>query len=311
MEKKPEVFLNWCGYSLEFEAVREGQLPYFPGSAIRGAFGHALKRLVCVMRNRTSCRGCPLEISCLYTSIFETRSEENTDETKRYDRLPHPFILKVSFLKNRNFQMGSRIIVGFHLFGNAMSASPFVIRAFEEAGKKGFGSKRLPFKLANIYIEGKKVKWQAGQNYPPYFEQNEPVGKSKILQWQLVTPLRVRSRGKLVDQDKLTPRDIALTLYRRLDLLARNYGKSSLFIDSKSIIENANLIQFSSLDLHWKTLQRYSSRQSSTHSVSGIVGTLGLDFSRTPEWGALLAWAPIVHFGKGTSMGLGRVEEIK
>ena len=73
----------------------------------------------------------------------------------------------------------------------------------------------------------------------------------------------------------------------------------------------AGLLNFTYCDLKWRRLQRYSSRQSATHSVSGLMGAVGLDYSAVPEWGQILAWAPVIHIGKATSMGLGRVELCK
>ncbi len=310
MNKKPELFLRWCGYTLEFSAESDGNLPVFPGSAFRGAFGHALKRLVCVMRHRPCC-GCPLEMSCLYTTIFETRATINSVEAKRYDRPPLPFVLKVSFQSERKFYKGSKLLMGINLYGKSMAASPFILRAIEEAGKYGLGSSRLPFKLENIYIEGKNENWKPGQKYPKHFAMGEPKVSTANIQWRLTTPMRLRSGGKPVDHNKLRPQDIAMPVFRRLVLLTQHYGEPNHFIVSESMKQSAGLLRFTNLDLHWKTLQRYSSRQSSTHSVSGLIGTLGLDYSKAPEWGPILAWAPIIHIGKGTSMGLGRIEVIK
>jgi hypothetical protein len=41
----------------------------YPGSAWRGAFGHALKRIVCAMRLRP-CHGCALSDVCVHTAFF-------------------------------------------------------------------------------------------------------------------------------------------------------------------------------------------------------------------------------------------------
>jgi hypothetical protein len=58
------VFLPLRRTRLVLVACGAGRFPAFPGSAWRGAFGHALKRTVCVMRLRP-CAGCPLERSCI------------------------------------------------------------------------------------------------------------------------------------------------------------------------------------------------------------------------------------------------------
>jgi hypothetical protein len=45
-------------------------LPDYSGAAWRGVFGHALKQLVCVTRER-NCLDCLLYRSCVYPYIFE------------------------------------------------------------------------------------------------------------------------------------------------------------------------------------------------------------------------------------------------
>ena len=298
--------LEWCNYSLKFIAQRDGPLPIFPGSTVRGAFGHSLKRLVCVMRNRP-CSGCPLEFSCLYTTIFETRADPSKEFLKRSVRLPHPFVLKVSFLERRHLRSGESLDVGVTLFGNAVSAYPFVLRALEEAGKNGLGPERIPLRLASVHQAGRPEPWSPNQPYPEPRTFGPPLSNVTTCRWQIATPLRLRSCGKLVDHRRLQPSDLAMSVFRRINLLVRHYGSQKCMNELPDMRGKAGLLKFSNIDLSWKTLQRYSSRQSTTHSVSGIVGNVGIDYSEAPEWGPILAWAPITHVGKGTSMGLGRV----
>ncbi len=106
----------------------------------------------------------------------------------------------------------------------------------------------------------------------------------------------------------LRPRDMAMPVFRRLSLLVRFFGNPENMPDHPDMKDRAGLLRFSGCDLTWRQLRRHSSRQSATQSVSGLVGAVGLDFSNAPEWGPVLSWAPIIHIGKGTSMGLGRVD---
>ncbi len=58
-------------HRLRFIAQEPLRLPAYAGSAWRGAFGHALKRLVCVTRE-PRCPDCLLYRSCTYPCLFET-----------------------------------------------------------------------------------------------------------------------------------------------------------------------------------------------------------------------------------------------
>ena len=302
--------LEWCSYALEFSASQDGELPAFPGSAIRGAFGHALKRLVCVMRNRP-CEGCPLEFSCLYTTLFETRAHPADGPAAVRDiRPPHPFVLKVEFLARRRIHKGDTLRFGLNLYGTAVSASPFVLRAMEEAGERGFGRNRLSFRLEGIRQAGPQDDWSPGRAYPVPAIRDAPQASGISCRWHFATPLRLRSGGRPVDDRRLTPADLAMPVLRRLDLLVRHYGNPGQLRFQPDMKRRAGLLRFTHCELKWKRLQRYSSRQSTTHSVSGLMGDVGLDCSAVPEWGPILAWAPVIHVGKATSMGLGRVETV-
>ncbi len=309
-QRSPPTLLAWCSYTLDFAAGRDGVLPTFPGSAIRGAFGHALKRLVCVMRNRP-CEGCPLEFTCLYTTIFETRPAPSGLAAVRNNRPPHPFVLKVSFITQRHLRKGEQLQVGVNLFGNAIAAYPFVLRALEEAGEQGLGANRLPFRLLGIRPANNRHQNQAPDtDYPAPIMQGIPQVSGSECSWRISTPLRLRSGGKPVDHRKLVPGDIAMPILRRLLLLVEHYGDPNQFPMLPDMSRKAGMLRFTCCSLHWKRLQRYSSRQSTTHSVSGLMGVVGLEFTDVPEWGPILAWAPVIHVGKATSMGLGRVDTI-
>lgn len=301
-------FLEWCSYTLEFSAGDDGELPAFPGSAIRGAFGHALKRLVCVMRRRP-CEGCPLEFNCLYTTIFETRSEPSgAGIAVRNIRPPHPFVLKVDFVARRQFRKGDTLRLGLNLFGTAVGAHPFALRAMEEAGESGLGRMRLPFRLDAIRQAGACRDWTPGQGFPAPVIRGAPRASGVSCRWNFTTPLRLRSGGRPVDHRRIAPEDLAMPVLRRLDLLVSHYGNPDRFRVHPDMKRRAGLLRFTRCELKWKRLQRYSSRQSATHSVSGLMGSAELDYSAVPEWGPILAWAPVIHVGKATSMGLGRVE---
>ena len=308
-EKYSPQPLDWCSFTLKFAARQSGCMPPFPGSAIRGAFGHALKRLVCLMRHKV-CDGCTLEHVCVYTKIFEARAASVADNSKRNLQPPTPFVLNTSFLSRKTFQKDDTLEIGFRLFGSAVSASPFVLKSMSDAGEHGLGSNRLSFRLIEVSQWGEGNNWRPGQTYPPPIIRGTPPVTGSEFHWHFVTPVRLRSNGKPVDHHRATPQDLARSVLRRLRLLVQGYGDPKYLKLPSDMKRRTASLRFTDCNLSWKSLQRFSSRQSKTQSVSGFVGTVGLDFSNAPEWGPILAWAPIIHIGKGTSMGLGRVDMI-
>ena len=82
--------LQLARYHLVFQSADSLRLPEYTGSAWRGVFGHALKKLVCVTRE-PACPGCLLYRSCVYPYIFETPPDPAVGQLTKYTAAPHPY----------------------------------------------------------------------------------------------------------------------------------------------------------------------------------------------------------------------------
>ena len=60
---------TFAQFQFELETVEPLQLPAYKGSTLRGAFGHAFKKVVCALRTKT-CGDCLLNERCVYSYIF-------------------------------------------------------------------------------------------------------------------------------------------------------------------------------------------------------------------------------------------------
>ena len=296
-------YVNWSDFELTFRTTETPLSAGFLGSMIRGSFGHAFKKLVCVMRGRP-CEGCPLEFACLYTKVFETRPDPNSKIMQNYTRVPHPFLLVVDFKPERTSI--KEFSVGLRLFGKSIEASPFVLRAFEEAAERGFGSAKIPFKLVNIKTAGES-NWQSGQPFPTAVIRDNPPAGEAVISWELSTPTRLTVAGKPLSPEKVDAASIVMPLLRRYGLMTGFHGQDNAQPDFKALKESSKGLKTVDANLHWQSLLRRSSRQKATQSISGLMGSVSIDTSDAPEWRKILDWAPIVHLGKNTTMGLGRV----
>src|SRR5580658_1964957 len=79
-------------YKLRFAAEFPFHFAGFSGSAWRGVLGHALKKTVCITRQER-CQDCMLYRSCVYPYIFETPSPPDSSKLRKYEAVPHPFVL--------------------------------------------------------------------------------------------------------------------------------------------------------------------------------------------------------------------------
>ena len=93
-KQPPPIGLSVGRYRLRYARRAESRFPAFAGSAWRGAFGHALKRTVCVTRLR-QCPDCLLYRSCVYPYIFETPPPLHAAKMRRYTAAPHPFVIEI------------------------------------------------------------------------------------------------------------------------------------------------------------------------------------------------------------------------
>jgi len=296
--------MDWCEFTFLASTNNNWRSPVFPGSMLRGAFGHSLKQIVCVMRNR-GCEGCQLEYSCIYTQMFETRPHKNKNIMRKYTRIPHPFVLVVDMVADRTTT--GILSFGIRLFGEAGRYSPFCIRAFHNALARGLSRNKDKFTLDTIIAGGKRYQISQGDEYPPPVIQSAPTALSRKVRFLLRTPLRLASGGKLMTPESFDASVFVAAAVRRYGLLNQFYGYAEQ-PDFKLLKKECMKVKLLSSSLEWTKLMRYSSRQNKLNSMGGLCGTIELDIGSSSELGSILAWLPIINLGKATSMGLGRVE---
>lgn len=291
--------------SLSFSIVPEQQFsaPAFDGSMLRGGFGHALKRLVCVMRQR-ECAGCPLERGCLYIRIFETRSASG--EGRRFSRPPHPFVLTGNLYASRGMPL-DKVDFRIRLFGAAMQDAPFVARAIEEAARRGFGPDRTPFRL-DVIKTGTGTSWHSGQAYPDLCPEADPPAVPERVRLRFVTPVRLTHAGKPMDVERLDGPSLGRAILRRVSLMTSFHGQNWSSLDWDALATEAGRVRMEAADLSWRRLVRRSARQKAKQAIGGLLGEVTIDFRDAPHIRDLARWLPVLHLGKGSSMGLGQIE---
>jgi hypothetical protein len=177
-------------YRFYFSTESAIRLPNFAGSAWRGAFGHALKRTVCVVRN-TPCNQCMLKNACAYSVVFETPPPANAEKMRKYTAAPHPFVLQFPEAAASNAQFNKFTDASFYpslpsgvnavdlkpspkgwvrgnknkesndhlqsiypldviLFGYGQRYLPYIVHALQTAGLDGIGGQQQVFTLQKI-----------------------------------------------------------------------------------------------------------------------------------------------------------------
>lgn len=265
-----------------------------PGSAWRGAFGHALKRIVCAMRHRP-CEGCPLATVCIHQALF---GPDSTADAGR------PFILCPDRAPPGGvIQAGQAFRVRLTVLPAAETAAAYAVRALLEAAAAGLSARRVPLDCVAITDADTGQTVDPSSSLPPPRAIHCPAPPTSV-RLRMTTPLRIRLGGDLLTGRTLRPAHLIGAALRRLRALG--LPASSALADAARA--EAAALHFEQPRLGWIETTRFSTRQNSAMQMGGIVGDALLDLGRARHVWPLLWAASILHLGKGASMGFGRIE---
>jgi len=296
--------LPLAAFRCHFETAEPLRLPAYAGSAWRGAFGHALKRAVCVVRG-TECPSCLLYRSCVYPYVFETPPPPDSAKMRRYPAAPHPFVLGVNPRQNR-----SPYRLGLTLVGRADRHLPYFIHALEQAGKAGLGRDSQPFELI-------KVEQAGAPENPIVYAPGQPLRMTPArtpalpalpdrFQIHIETPLRLKREDRLVTPAEFGFGDLFGHLLRRVSMLSYFHTDTPLEVDFAALAEASRKVAVRRPELSWRDWTRYSSRQQTAMQMGGLLGRFELRGEDAEAFWPYLWLGQWTHVGKGATMGLGR-----
>ena len=310
-------FTDFSLCSLEFtlSSQEDFPLPSFKGSTLRGAFGYAFKKAVCITRHQPQCENCILTANCAYSYIFETPRPAGAKVMRKYEKVPHPFILRPPLTTERLIKTGQEFSFGLVLIGRARDYLPYFVLVMEELAARGLGRERGKCRLQQasdsrglvIYNHEKRELLPAqGETGADLLSRAGSPPERLTIEFQ--TPLRLVRERKIIR--KLTFQDLYRSLLRRLAILQRFHCDLTPEIDFRGLIDQAATIETIADETHWQESRRYSTRQKANMSTSGLVGRLTFSGDLKPFW-PVLVLGTYVNVGKNTSFGLGRYRIIE
>ncbi len=119
------------------------------GTALRGAFGHLLKKIVCIDKN-ADCLTCPVTETCVFQIVFYPVRSKNSPGPKRQRTPPRGFVIKPPLNNRAEYPPGEPFVFDFLLVGRLASYLPYIIVPFKELGRIGLGAGRGKFVLDEI-----------------------------------------------------------------------------------------------------------------------------------------------------------------
>ncbi|TVQ89481.1 MAG: CRISPR system precrRNA processing endoribonuclease RAMP protein Cas6 [Chromatiaceae bacterium] len=299
-------------------ALETIELPAYSGSAWRGVLGHGLRGAVCVTR-QPRCDDCLLLAQCVYPRLFEALPAGPATSTSvnpaRYRAPPPPYVLEVADQQPRAIAPGADLTLGLTLIGsvNAATLPAYLIAALQRAGTRGLGRARGRFAVATLAQERSAGSddWMPiyraadGRLHPCQPTTRPPPPCPEQVQLELITPLRLKHRGRLIGPRHLRAADIARALLSRLALLAACHEPQAATPDWAALHRAAAELSLHHPRLRWQDWTRWSSRQGTSMQLGGLLGSVDLAGPALPRLWPLLWLGQWTHLGKGTSFGLG------
>ncbi|QLB39772.1 CRISPR system precrRNA processing endoribonuclease RAMP protein Cas6 [Mannheimia pernigra] len=290
-------------YRLTFQVTTPFALPEYAGSALRGAFGRALRKISC-MTKQAECHGCWLYQTCPYTNIFETPAP-NDHPLQKFSQVPNAYVIEPLEWGEQCYSKGDIFAFDLVLFGRTLEQLPLILFAFKRA---------LEFNL----VGGKATltdfaKIAENQTAFSLFQQEKirehsqmlsvPSDLPSSLKLEFITPLRIQENGKPLREKEINKTRLLITLAKRISLLAEFHAQQ-LHLDFEQLITEIEPIQ-ESKQLQWQDWTRYSSRQKQKMKLGGVVGHWQLD-NVPVNWAKLLYLGQWLHCGKNATFGLGK-----
>jgi hypothetical protein len=165
------------------------QLNEHQGSAIRGAFYHALLNAFCMNREAASCTACPLVATCPVAFLVATLDPKSD----RGATVPRPYTIEPPLDGKTRYAPGETLEFGLTMFARALNLFPYVVLGMQRLEQGGLG-KRLP---ENGYRRGRfRVRAVWAEN-PLTGERQEvlrqgetmvqvpdvPITHAQVMQW--------------------------------------------------------------------------------------------------------------------------------
>ncbi len=149
MSLSPLIDLPVLPVRIVARALEALTLPPNSGSTLRGAFGGALKRLVCVRPDLARCEPCPHVRECAYPYLFETRALPMQPGTSGFADLPRPYVLR-SPPGEQDLAPGAELLWDATLIGRAIDQLPHFRLSWHTMGDAGVGRGRGRFALERV-----------------------------------------------------------------------------------------------------------------------------------------------------------------
>lgn len=332
--------LRLARYEFRLRAGAETVLQSLLGSALRGAFGHSWKTVVCAAGPGERA-GCFLREVCLRPgeceySFFKPQAGRGEGggvgepTGPKLSETPRPYIFEppippltreVSARATMKVRIPEGGVLPFRLtlLGEGQSELANVVAAVALLAKRGLGATRAPFTLERVTaldVDDRRATVYEPRSgcFSPRPEavkgldalvgerlRELPVGDAVTVRF--LTPTRIRTGGRV--RDRVSFAELVGYLSRRVRLLAELYGSRPMDWNHAALLERAGRVACSGADLWLHRAERYSESRQGKIEQGGLLGEMSFRGGTVGEFLPLLVAGEFLHVGSSTSFGLG------
>lgn len=295
-------------FQMLLEMSEPDTLPPFLGSAFRGVVGWEMKRLVCPYQGKENCNGCIITTQCPYHLLIEKKMK-----TSEIFDAPKGYVFYSPFEDDKQYRR-----IEIILFGDCARMVPVLVKAIFNGQKSGLGKGWNQYRITrwqeiipndgryDLRIDPEAVENMKGP-YPLSDWMSGPLAYKKISKMLIQTPLRLRQGGKYLGE--MDWKFFTSIIIRRLESLNMLFNAGeAIGKENYGMLQNeVSNLKVTSEKFHWRDLSRYSSRQKVKVPLGGIVGHAMVKIENENMYQLLKAGC-LIHIGKGTTMGLGKID---
>lgn len=314
LESFARLHLPFAAFKFHLIARDRLYLPAYKGSALRGGFGAAFKKVCCVSANKKYCNDCQLNTNCAYAYVFETPQTSAYRANIAATNLPHPFVILPPLSRKETLEPGESLTFGLTLIGRGIDFLPYYVFAFDELGRMGLGRQRGRYRLELVTNdEDQEIYHFNHGTLSADFKTRDfddlmtaiPAADQPQVTLQFLTPTRITDKNQLTKDLKF---DLLIrNLLRRGSLLAQIHSPTfgPWQLDYGAVLEYARSnVQLIKSQLIWYDWERYSNRQQRRMFFGGFIGQVVYQGDLGPFF-PLLRLGHHLHVGKYTTFGMG------
>jgi len=309
-----QLHLPFAVFNFHLVAKDRLYLPAYKGSALRGGFGAAFKKVCCVNPGKKYCNDCQLNTNCAYAYVFETPQTSAYRADYTATNLPHPFVILPPLSKKELLEPGESLTFGLTLIARGIDFLPYYVYAFDELGRMGLGRERGRYRLEQVTNDEDQQIYHVNhgtlssdfktRNFGDLLAAIKSDNNHEI-KLHFITPTRITEKNQLTKQ---LPFELLLrNLLRRGSLLAEVHSQSGQpwQLDHGSVLEYARTnVELRNSELTWYDWERFSNRQQRRINFRGFIGTVSYHGDIQPFL-PLIQLGHDIHIGKNTSFGMG------